>query len=90
MAENGIDMAVNLESALTALCEAQGYDLVLIDSGPGDVPLLDTYLAVANYLLIPTRDDQASLGGVERLARRFGRARNQGHPSSCWACCSST
>ena len=78
MAENGIDMAVNLESALTALCEAQGYDLVLIDSGPGDVPLLDTYLSVANYLLIPTRDDQASLGGVERLARRFWRARKLG------------
>ena len=78
MADSGIDMAGNLESALTALCEHEGYDLVVIDSGPGDVPLLDTYLAVANYLLIPTRDDQASLGGVERLAKRFWRARKRG------------
>ncbi len=78
MVENGIDMAANLQSQLSALCEANGYDVVLIDSGPGDVPLLDTYLAVANYLLIPTRDDQASLGGVERLARRFWRARKHG------------
>ena len=78
MAENGIDMAANLQTQLAALCEAEGYDLVLIDSGPGDVPLLDTYLSTANYLLIPTRDDQASLGGVERLARRFWRARNRG------------
>lgn len=78
MAENGIDMAANLGRQLTALCEVEGYDLVVIDSGPGDVPLLDTYLSVANYLLIPTRDDQASLGGVERLAKRFWRARKRG------------
>jgi chromosome partitioning protein len=78
MSENGIDMAANLQTQLAVLCEREGYDVVLIDSGPGDVPLLDTYLAVANYLLIPTRDDQASLGGVERLARRFSRARQNG------------
>lgn len=78
MAENGINMATNLQTQLEALCEAEGYDVVLIDSGPGDVPLLDTYLSVANYLIIPTRDDQASLGGVERLARRFWRARKHG------------
>lgn len=78
MSENGIDMATNLQTQLEALCVAEGYDVVLIDSGPGDVPLLDTYLSVANYLLIPTRDDQASLGGVERLARRFWRARKRG------------
>ncbi|MDG4668006.1 ParA family protein [Mycobacterium sp. 236(2023)] len=78
MAENGINMAANLEAQLSILCESEGYDLVVIDSGPGDVPLLDTYLSVANYLLIPTRDDQASLGGVARLARRFWHARKQG------------
>ena len=53
MAENGIDMAANLQTQLAALCDTEGYDVVLIDSGPGDVPLLDTYLSVANYLLIP-------------------------------------
>jgi len=78
MAENGIDMAANFEAQLESLCETESYDLVVIDSGPGDVPLLDTYLAVSNYLLIPTRDDQASLGGVERLAKRFWRARKRG------------
>jgi len=78
MAENGIDLAENLQTQLEVLCAREGYDLVLIDSGPGDVPLLDTYLSVANFLLIPTRDDQASLGGVERLAKRFWRARKRG------------
>lgn len=78
MAESGVDMAHNLQTQLSALCEAEGYDLVLIDSGPGDVPLLDTYLSVANYLVIPTRGDQGSIGGVELLARRFWRARKLG------------
>ncbi|CQD23316.1 ParA family protein [Mycobacterium timonense] len=78
MAENGINMTEHLQTQLEALCAAEAYDVVVIDSGPGDVPLLDTYLSVANYLLIPTRDDQASIGGVERLARRFWRARNNG------------
>ena len=39
MADNGIDMAANFEQQLGVLCAAEGYDLVLIDSGPGDVPL---------------------------------------------------
>ena len=78
MAENGINMAANLEAQLSLLSDSEGYDLVVIDSGPGDVPLLDTYLSVANYLLIPTRDDQASLGGVARLAKRFWHARKRG------------
>lgn len=78
MIDNGINMTANLEGQLEELCAAEGYDLVVIDSGPGDVPLLDTYLGAANYLLIPTRDDQASIGGVERLARRFWRARKNG------------
>ncbi|MBB3606359.1 cellulose biosynthesis protein BcsQ [Mycolicibacterium sp. BK556] len=78
MAENGINMTEHLQTQLEALCQTEGYDLVVIDSGPGDVPLLDTYLSVANYLLIPTRDDQASIGGVARLAQRFWRARKNG------------
>jgi cellulose biosynthesis protein BcsQ len=78
MVEHGVDMAANLQTALAQLCEKEQYDLVLIDSGPGDVPLLDTYLATANYLLIPTRDDQGSINGVERLAKRFWRARTNG------------
>lgn len=78
MVEHGVDMALNLQTQLAELCEREQYDLVLIDSGPGDVPLLDTYLATANYLLIPTRDDQGSINGVERLATRFWRARKNG------------
>ena len=76
--DSGINLAANFKAALEDLCAQEHYDLVLIDSGPGDVPLLDTYLAVANYLLIPSRADQASLNGVEDLARRFWTARQSG------------
>lgn len=78
MRDSGIDMAANFRAALEALCEAEQYDLVLIDSAPGDVALLDTYLAAANYLIIPTKADQASLSGVEQLAQRFWLARKNG------------
>jgi cellulose biosynthesis protein BcsQ len=71
MREHGINMATNLETQLEALCEAEGYDLVLIDSGPGEVPLLETLLCVANYLIIPTKSDRSSLKGVAKLARHF-------------------
>jgi len=63
---------------LGALCERERYDLVLIDSGPGDAPLLDALLGTAKYLLVPTRDDDASLSGVELLAARYLRARESG------------
>lgn len=48
MIENSIDLAANFQIQLDALCETEGHDLVILDSGPGDVPLLDTYRAVAN------------------------------------------
>lgn len=78
MADSGIDMTTNFQRSLEDLCQQERYDLVLIDSGPGDVPLLDTYLAVANYLLIPSRADLASLEGVEQLASRYWKARKLG------------
>ncbi|OHU57083.1 chromosome partitioning protein ParA [Mycobacteroides chelonae] len=76
--ESRANMVDNFQTQLSILCESKRYDLVLIDSGPGDVPLVDTYLSVANYLLIPTKADQGSIGGVERLAKRFLRVRKDG------------
>ena len=44
---------------------SEPYALVLIDSGPGDAPMLDALLDTARYLLVPSCDDDASLeGGV--------------------------
>lgn len=73
-----IDLAANLGTRLAALCAEQRYDLVLIDSGPGDVSMLDALLNVARYLLVPSQQDEASLDGVEFLADRYLNARRGG------------
>jgi cellulose biosynthesis protein BcsQ len=77
-AQTGIDLAGNLTQTLGALCALERYMLVLIDSGPGDAPLLDALLSTARYLMVPTRDDEGSLAGVEMLAARYLRARKAG------------
>ncbi len=74
----GVDLANNLASSLGALCAREAYALVLIDSGPGDAPLLDALLDTARYLVVPSCDDEASLEGVELLAARYLRARERG------------
>jgi chromosome partitioning protein len=76
--QHGIDMRANLATALADLQAAEGYDLVLIDSGPGDAPLLEALLGTATHLLVPTRDDDASLSGLELVAARYLRARQAG------------
>lgn len=74
----GVNLADNLAATLATLCAEEGYALVLLDSGPGDAPLLDALLSTARYLVVPTADDEASLEGVELLAGRYLRARQRG------------
>lgn len=77
-AQSGIDIAGNLATTLGDLCAHEGYALVLIDSGPGDAPMLDALLHTARYLVVPSADDEASFDGVELLAGRYLRARAAG------------
>jgi len=76
--QTGIDLRGNLTKTLNDLDDVENYDLVLIDSGPGDAPLLEALLGTARYLVVPTKDDDASLSGVELLAMRYLRARQAG------------
>ena len=76
--QTGIDIAGNVGATLADLCEREQYALVLIDSGPGDAPLLDVLLELARYLLVPSCDDEASFDGVELLAGRCLRAQSRG------------
>jgi cellulose biosynthesis protein BcsQ len=76
--QTGLDLVANLRAALAQVCVAGGYSVVLIDSGPGDAPLLDALLRVTRYLVVPTKDDDASLSGVELLALRYLKARQEG------------
>ncbi|MEP6562908.1 MAG: ParA family protein, partial [Nakamurella sp.] len=54
---------------------AAGYDLVLIDTPPGEPVLQELVFAAADYLIIPTRSDDASLDGLVVVAQRFAAAR---------------
>jgi len=51
------------------------YDLVLIDTPPGEPVIQDIVFAAADYLIIPTRSDEASLDGLVVVAQRFAAAR---------------
>ena len=77
---SGMDISANLALTLAQLCEQEAYTLVLVDSGPGDAPLLDALLDDARYLLVPSCDDDASLEGVELLATRVPPGAQRGSP----------
>ncbi|TFC83398.1 ParA family protein [Cryobacterium sp. TMT1-21] len=63
------DFGVQLERTLGAI--AGEYDLILLDTPPGDRVIAEGALAVATSVVIPTRSDEASIDGVARVAERF-------------------
>lgn len=54
---------------------ADNYDLIIIDTPPGDVAILDGVLERVRAVVIPTRSDEGSIDGLTRVAKRFKRAR---------------
>ena len=72
------EMGANFGAALERLCATKGYDFVFIDSAPGEMPLLNTFMRTANYLVIPTQSDGGSLDAVEDVADSFKDARRDG------------
>lgn len=73
-----ISLEGNLRGSLARLTQHGAYDLVLIDSGPGDTRLLDAYLWAARWLIVPTLDDEAALAGVDKMGQRFVAAKRAG------------
>lgn len=71
----GKDLADLLHASLAPVVE--GYDLVLVDTPPGERLLVEAALAIASYVVIPTRSDDASLDGLERVAERCVAARRR-------------
>lgn len=51
------------------------YDVVLIDTPPGEPILQELVFGAADFLIIPTRSDEASLDGLVVVAQRFAAAR---------------
>ena len=79
-AQMGEEMALtqNLAGSLGELYEREGYDLVLIDSAPGESVLMDTWMSVARWLVVPLGSDSASFAGLDRMGRRYAAARRAG------------
>lgn len=70
----GASLSDTLRASLAAV--AGEYDLILIDTPPGEKVLVEAALGVASAVLIPTRADDASLDGLARVAERFTSARS--------------
>lgn len=69
----GRDPKLVLAEALAPL--AGEYNLILIDSPPGDRYLQEIALCAAQHVLIPTRSDEGSLDGLTRVGDAFVKAR---------------
>lgn len=73
MQEEGADANFILRKALAPLVSK--FDLIIIDTPPENLILLDLALAASRWLLIPIRSDETSIDGMKRVAEHFVRAR---------------
>jgi len=69
----GASLTTNLRKALSGV--AGGYDLIVVDTPPGEASIVEAVMGVASAVLIPTRADSASLDGLKVVAKRFSPAR---------------
>lgn len=56
---------------------ASNYDLILVDTPPGEQMIIDGILECVQAVVIPARPDEASLDGLELVAQRFAGARSR-------------
>ncbi len=54
---------------------AEDYDLILIDTPPGERVLVEAAFSIASGVVIPTRSDDGSIDGISLIAERFTAAR---------------
>lgn len=73
LAARGRNPRLVLEEALAPI--ADDYHLILVDTPPGDRYLRDIAMCAAQFIVIPTRSDEASLDGVTGVAHAFAEAR---------------
>jgi len=73
MQQEGRAAYLGLAAALAPL--AADYDLILIDSPPENIVLVDLALASARWTIMPTRSDTGGLIGMQLTAERFRTAR---------------
>lgn len=72
-ARGGAGIAGTMHKSIEAI--ADQYDLILIDTPPGERALVEAAMTVASAVLIPTRADDGSIDGIALIAERFTAAR---------------
>lgn len=70
---SGHAVADVLAEPMSQLLETHNYDLVIIDSPPGEPNLQLLALGAARWLIIPTRGIASSLKGMVRIVQRHER-----------------
>lgn len=73
---SGSGKSVPLALAHSLAPLAPTYDLIVIDTPPGDAQLQTQALAAARWALFPTAADTASIRGLEKIATRIGEIRH--------------
>lgn len=72
-ARGGETLGATLARTLGAI--AGDYDLVLIDTPPGEKHLVEAAFEAASTVIVATKTDDASLDGLQEVAERFTAAR---------------
>ncbi|GAA3481521.1 ParA family protein [Streptomyces yanii] len=78
MTAEGAGVALSLARSLAPI--ADWYDQIVIDSAPENDPLEQLAVAAARVLVVPTRSDDSSIQGMERISRNFKMVRRQVNP----------
>ncbi|MEU5108222.1 ParA family protein [Streptomyces sp. NPDC021354] len=79
MMTEGVGVVLSLARSLAPL--APWYDQIVFDSAPENDSLEQLAAAAARYLVVPTRSDDSSISGMQRIARNFKAVRKQANPS---------
>ncbi|MDQ8707525.1 ParA family protein [Streptomyces sp. LHD-70] len=78
MMSEGISVVTSLARALQPI--AVWYDEIVFDSAPENDGLEQLALAAARTLVVPTRSDDSSIKGMQRIARNYKSVRTQINP----------
>ncbi|MFE2625856.1 ParA family protein [Streptomyces caelestis] len=76
--KEGAGVVLSLAQALAPI--APLYDRVVFDSAPEKDSLEQLVLAAAKYLMVPTRSDESSVRGMERISKNFKLVKTQVNP----------
>lgn len=79
IANPSLNVMGNLRRSLANLAHSGQYDLIVLDSGPGDTVLLEAYMQVAKWLVVPVVDgDENSLDGLDKIGARYVQLKKEG------------